>query len=92
MGGGCREALIIGPTGTVGKVLCDAVGYKARFMLTLCDPGRVPAGFASVPFDLTGPQTYAAALDGVSRLFLLFPPQLGERNKRVAEPTGCGHY
>lgn len=42
-----------------------------------------------MPFDLTRPQTYAAALDGVSRLFLLFPPQLNERSKRISQLLGA---
>ena len=68
--------LIIGATGTVGTAICDAVIDKSQFRLALRDPNCGPAGFASVPFDLARPQAYAAALDGVSRLFLLFPPQV----------------
>lgn len=43
-----------------------------------------------MPFDLTGPQTYAAGLDGVSLLILLFPSQLGECDKQVADRQVAG--
>ena len=81
--------LIVGATGTVGKAICDAVIDKSQFRLALRDLDRGPAGFASVPFDLARPQTYAAALDGVSRLFLLFPPQVSDRDKRIDELLGA---
>lgn len=77
--------LVIGATGTVGTAICDAVIDKSQFRLALRDLDRGPAGFASVPFDLTSPPTYAAALDGVSHLFLLFPPKVSDRDKRIAE-------
>ena len=76
--------LFIGATGTVGTAVCNAVVDKSQFRLALRDPARAPAGFASVPFDLARSPTYAAALEGVTRMFLLFPPNLAERKKRVA--------
>ena len=77
--------LVIGATGTVGKAICDAVSDKSQFRLALRGHDRSLAGFSSVLFDLAHSQTYAAALNGVSCLFLLFPPQLSDRDKRIAE-------
>ena len=75
--------LFIGGTGTVGTALCAAVTDKSVFRLALRDSCAISAGFASVPFDLACPATYAAAFAGISSVFLLVPPQLTNRSERI---------
>lgn len=75
------------------RALGESVGDKVGFRLGLRDPGRVPAGFASVPFDLARPPTYAVALGGVSRPLSAFPAATERReqaDRRTARSRTSG--
>ena len=76
---------IIGATGTVGTAFCAAVVDKTDFRLALRNPRTAAAGFRSILFDLEIPSTYAAALVGITSIFLLVPPQLADRQKHIED-------
>jgi len=75
--------LLTGATGTVGTAVLAAVADRSRFRLGLRQATDAPAGFAAVPFDLNYTETFAPALDGVETMFLLFPPQVTDRDERI---------
>ncbi|MEL6181154.1 MAG: NAD(P)H-binding protein, partial [Myxococcota bacterium] len=68
--------LVLGSTGTVGAHLSQLLvnaGHTVRGATRT--PAQHPiAGVEAIPFDYSDPGTFAAALDGVERLFLLTPP------------------
>lgn len=72
--------LITGATGNVGRELVgqlQAAGQPVRAAVTsAAEAGRLPEGVAWVSFDFTDPATYAAAFEGVGKLFLLRPPHI----------------
>ncbi|MFF0412251.1 NAD(P)H-binding protein [Kitasatospora sp. NPDC004745] len=68
--------LVIGATGSVGRHVASALaegGYGVRALVR--DPGRVPLpeGVEAVRGDLSAPETLAAALRGVDRVYLMWP-------------------
>lgn len=71
------DILVLGATGTVGRALVQqlsahehAVRAATRHPDTYDGPG------APVRFEYTDPDTYAAALAGVTRVFMLAPPDM----------------
>ncbi|MFC6837688.1 NmrA family NAD(P)-binding protein [Halomarina ordinaria] len=79
-----HRVLVTGATGTVGSALVErlrASPVPVRVAARSPDAARERFGDGpeSVAFDLTRPETWGAALDGVDRLFLLFPPRVGVR-------------
>ncbi len=71
--------LITGATGNVGRELVgqlQAIRQSVRAAVTsVAEARRLPEGVAWV-FDFTDPATYAAAFEGVVKLFLLRPPHI----------------
>lgn len=68
--------LVIGSTGTVGTPLTEALvaqGHTVRAATRSADHHPV-AGAEPVRFDVQDPETFAPALEGVTRLFLMVPP------------------
>lgn len=69
--------LLTGATGNIGSELVQALAAEdVEFRVFVRDPGRaerVPERARRVVGDLDDPSTYAPALDGVDRLFLLVP-------------------
>lgn len=74
--------LVIGATGNVGRHVVRTLAGRGHPVRALTrDPERaraglptgLPAGVDLVGADLTRPETLAAALDGVGRVFLLWP-------------------
>lgn len=70
--------LILGPTGNIGTPLVARLAREnAFFRIAVRDPKKKTASLgangAAVRFDFADPSTYAPALDGVERLFLLTP-------------------
>lgn len=61
--------LVMGATGRVGAALVKAVDGR----IPLKPAGRAPG---MVPFDLLHPTTFAEALEGVTAVFLMRPPQV----------------
>ncbi|MBN2247688.1 MAG: SDR family oxidoreductase [Coriobacteriia bacterium] len=78
--------LVTGATGNVGAEVIRGLlerGAKVRGA-TLAGDTRLPAGAESVLFDFEDPATFAAALEGVDRVFLMRPPHMGDA--RAFEP------
>lgn len=73
--------LVTGSTGNVGRevvrrLLCDSMDVRAAVR-----PGRggvFDTPVAEVALDFEDPSTFAPALDGVSRVFLLRPPRMSD--------------
>ena len=83
--------MVTGATGNVGReVVRGLLARGARVRIGVYDEAdtrRAPAGAHEiVRFDFTAPETYAAAFDGVSRLFLMRPPAISNV-KRDMQPA-----
>lgn len=65
------KVLVTTPTGKVGSEVVRALGAKnvAR-RLALRDVSKAPAGEDAVAFDYLRPETWAAALEGIDRIYL----------------------
>lgn len=71
--------LVTGASGNAGAALTHilaAAGHSVRAAARR--PDGLPAGAAFARFDFTDPSTFAPALRGVRRVFLLRPPQLAD--------------
>ncbi|HEU4537009.1 MAG TPA: NAD(P)H-binding protein, partial [Polyangiaceae bacterium] len=81
--------LVLGATGKVGGAVVNGLAREgARVRAATRDPARaagLPAGVERVAFDLEAPATFAPALDGVDRVFLIARPG-DEHADRVAAP------
>lgn len=69
--------LVTGATGRVGGAILRellAAGAPARAAVRDPAKAKVPPGAEPVALDLADPATFGPALDGVERLFLLWPP------------------
>ena len=77
--GDSGRVLVTGATGTVGEPLVrELLDAEASVRVATRDPERARDAFGDAPeyveFDLGRPETWGAALAGVDRLFLLYPP------------------
>ena len=85
------KILVTGASGNVGSYVIEALlDMEAHILAAGTDADKLKKQFASlverhpkavfevVNFDFTNPQTYAAALEGVDRIFLMRPPHLGK--------------
>ena len=77
--GDSGRVLVTGATGTVGEPLVrELLDVEASVRVATRDPERARDTFGDAPeyveFDLGRPETWGAALAGVDRLFLLYPP------------------
>lgn len=65
------KILVTTPTGKVGSELVSVLAAKGvSRRLALRDPAKAPSGEEAVAFDYLKPETWAAALDGVDRVYL----------------------
>lgn len=74
-------SLVTGASGEVGRhVVARLVeaGQPVRSTVTARVPARPLDGQEAVPFDFADQGTYAAALDGVDRIFLMRPPAISD--------------
>lgn len=71
-----KKILVIGATGTVGSSLTAALVAQGHTPLaaTRSPEAHTLEGAQAVRLDLSDPSTFAPALEGVTRLFLLVPP------------------
>lgn len=77
--------LVLAATGTVGRPLAEALtraGHSVRAATR--DPSTYEGPGEPVALDLTDPSTYAAALDGIDRVFLLAPPGHADQHALLA--------
>lgn len=85
------KILVTGASGNVGSYVIEALlDMEVHILAAGTDVDKLKKQFASlverhpkavfevVNFDFTNPQTYAAALEGVDRIFLMRPPHLGK--------------
>lgn len=68
--------LVTGAGGLVGREVAARLAERAPIRLALRDLARGVEGGEGVRFDFRDSSTFAPALDGVSAVFLLRPPQL----------------
>ena len=75
------SVLILGASGDVGSAVAAAVSDAGVPIRTggrsPGDVSRLPAGSEPVVFDFADPTTWADAFDGVTSMFLLRPPEIG---------------
>lgn len=67
------KILVLGATGTIGKSLVAALVAKGESVKAASRGGQAVGGAEGVAFDYGNPATFAAALDGVDRAFVLAP-------------------
>jgi uncharacterized protein YbjT (DUF2867 family) len=65
--------LVLGATGNVGTPLVAQLAAEGRAVRTASRRGTAVPGAEGVRFDLADPATFDAALEGVSRVFVLAP-------------------
>ena len=65
--------LVLGASGTVGKLLVEALVAQGQRVKAATRQGRAFAGAQAVRFDFADPSTHAAAFDDVDWLYLLMP-------------------
>ena len=98
------QILVTGATGNVGREVMRELAARGVDVRAAvggggataddADAARLPAGAAeAVRFDFTDPGTYAAAFDGVDRLFLMRPPHISniKRDMRPAIEYAVAH-
>lgn len=98
--------LVTGASGTVGRHVCARLldaGKDVRAAMrtppvTEPEPQQADEqGLTYVPFDFTDPDTWATAYEGVTRMFVLRPPQLANVRRdmlpalRAAQDAGVEH-
>lgn len=73
-----EKVLVIGATGTVGREVLKLLAGKGQMVRAASrKPSRqigLPDGIETVEFDLERPSTFAAALEGVDRVFMIARP------------------
>src|SRR4051812_10770624 len=87
------------PTGTVGSALVNALkSAKAPFRAGYRSPDKAVEAKSISPdtalFDYQSPETFAAALKGIEKVFVLSPPGLNEKEAGVidaAKAAGVKH-
>lgn len=67
------KILVLGGTGTVGKPLVAALLAKGAAVKVGSRSGTAEGGAEGVRFDYADPATFAAALDGVDRAYVITP-------------------
>ena len=73
--------LVTGANGNVGREIIANIDRKIfdirGAVLTEKDTSRLPAGVVPAIFDFEDKNTFSKALEGVSKVFLMRPPQMG---------------
>ena len=77
------EILVTGALGNVGAEILNAlvetgVPVRAADLHPEALLERFPDGVQAVEFDFQKPETYTPTLEGVRRIFLVRPPQIGD--------------
>ena len=80
--------LITGATGNVGRELvkiCSRENIEAVAAVTAAakSAGRFASGIEPREFDFTRPETYAGAMRGVSKVFLMRPPAVSNVRRDI---------
>lgn len=86
--------LVTGAGGNVGSAVLTAlvaVGAPVRASSRSPHPGRFPDGVEVVRADLTAPETFPEALDGVAKVFLYAHPETAAEFAAAARTAGVDH-
>ena len=67
---------IMGATGRVGGAVVNHLRGRADLRAATQGPGRTESDLQWVTFNLLDPSSFSAALDGVSAVFMMRPPQI----------------
>jgi len=94
-----KPVLVTGASGTVGSEVTEHLarrGIPVRAAMRRSGGSEAPGGAPSVDFDLLRAETYAPALEGVDRVFLMRPPQMSDANEMrpfidAMRDAGVGH-
>ncbi|MCX5579806.1 SDR family oxidoreductase [Kaistia terrae] len=68
-----NKILVLGATGNVGAPLVKALVAKGEAVKAASRSGKPVEGAEGVVFDIADPSTFAAAFDGVNRVYLMLP-------------------
>ena len=68
-----HKILVLGATGNVGQALVQALLSKGEQVKAASRSGKPVGAAEGVVFDLAKPETFAAALDGVDRAYIMLP-------------------
>lgn len=68
-----KSILVIGATGTVGRLLVDALAKAGATVKAASRTGAAVGPAQGVAFELTDPATYEAAFSGVDAVFVMAP-------------------
>ncbi|WP_031069993.1 SDR family oxidoreductase [Streptomyces sp. NRRL WC-3742] len=71
-----RRILVVGATGSVGRHVVSGLtegGHAVRALVRDAGASALPEGVEAVQGDLADPESLAAALDGVSAVYLMWP-------------------
>jgi uncharacterized protein YbjT (DUF2867 family) len=86
--------LVIGARGSIGRAVLDQLlAHGEPVRASMRDPAAadLPAGVPVAAADLTRPETLAAALDGIRRVFLYALPDGIDNFVKAAEAAGVEH-
>lgn len=76
-----KSVLVTGATGNVGSEVIAHLarrGTSVKAGIRSSGFGTAPPGVTQTEFDFENPETFAPALEGVDRVFLMRPPQMSE--------------
>ncbi len=77
--------LVSGPTGTVGAPLVALLTERGTPVVAGArDPSRFGGAVPCRALDFERPQTFPAALDGITRVFLMRPPAISDTTRYLA--------
>jgi uncharacterized protein YbjT (DUF2867 family) len=96
------KTLVTGATGNVGAAVVESLRERGvPVAAAVADPARVDGRWddevATVRLDFTDPSTFAGALAGVERVFLIRPPQIADVKRcfvpfiQTARASGVRH-
>jgi uncharacterized protein YbjT (DUF2867 family) len=68
-----NKILVLGATGNVGAPLVKALVAKGEVVKAASRSGKPVEGAEGVVFDIADPSTFAAAFEGINRVYLMLP-------------------
>lgn len=84
-----NKVLVLGASGNVGRNLVKALQARGELVRAGSRSGAPVEGAEGVAFDFTDPATYAPALDGVDRAYLMWPAGLVPSQELLTQVVGA---